>query len=193
MGYTNTKAQLMTVPPYIAGAISAVTFSRLSDKFYWRMPFIAGPLLIMTIGYSIIISLHGALEDNVGVALFAVIFACIGMYPIHPATVTWISNNLTPSNRRAIGAAYCICIGNIGGIVGSYMYFEEESPQYYTGFGLSLALGGSACMLALLLELSFWWGNKRKGKYSEQEVREKYTDQQLLDMGDKSPLFKYTL
>ncbi|KAL4897490.1 major facilitator superfamily domain-containing protein [Aspergillus ambiguus] len=193
MGYTNTNAQLMTVPPYIAGAISAVTFSRLSDKFYWRMPFIAIPLAIATVAYSIIISLHGKLEQHVGVALFAVILACIGFYPIHPATVTWISNNLTPSNRRAIGSAFCICIGNIGGIIGSYMYIEEESPKYYTGFGLSLALAGTGLILVLLLELSFFLGNKKKGRFSEEEVREKYTDQQLLDMGDKSPLFKYTL
>lgn len=193
MGYTNTNAQLMTVPPYIAGAISAVAFARLSDKFYWRMPFIAIPLVMVTVAYSIIVSLHGQLEQNVGAALFAVILACAGFYPIHPATTSWISNNLTPSNRRAIGSAFCICIGNIGGIIGSYMYLEEESPEYYTGFGLSLALGGTGLILVLLLELSFFMGNKKKGKVSEQEVREKYTDHQLLEMGEKSPLFKYTL
>lgn len=38
-----TNAQLMTVTPYIAGAISAVFFSILSDSFYWRMPFVAIP------------------------------------------------------------------------------------------------------------------------------------------------------
>jgi hypothetical protein len=35
-GFENTNAQLMTVPPYVAGAISAVVFSTLSDRFYWE-------------------------------------------------------------------------------------------------------------------------------------------------------------
>ncbi|KAL3473593.1 major facilitator superfamily domain-containing protein [Aspergillus californicus] len=193
MGFEDTSAQLMTVPPYVAGAISAVFFSTLSDRFYWRMPFVVAPLALVTIGYAVIISLDGKLEENVGPAFFAVILTCIGIYPIHPATTSWTANNLAPSSRRAIGLAFNICIGNIGGIIGSYMYLESENPKYYTGFGLSLALGGSALIVALLLEVSFVWANRRKASMSEAEVRGRWTDDELLAMGDKSPLFKYTL
>ena len=192
MGFTSTNAQLMTVPPYVAGAISAICFSMLSDRFYWRMPFVAVPLTII-IGYSIIISFHGALAENIGPAFFAVILTCIGIYPTHPATSSWTANNLAPANRRAIGLALNICIGNAGGIIGSFMYLDSEAPKYYTGFGLSLALGGSALFLVLFLELSYVWGNRRKAKMAEGEIRERYSEEQLLDMGDKSPLFKYTL
>lgn len=183
----------MTVPPYIAGAISTIILAFLSDKFYWRMPFVVTGLSLIVVAYSIIISLHGKLEENLGLSMFAVIVACMGIYPLHPTTTSWSSNNLTPSNRRAIGVAFNIAFGNIGGILGSFMYLEEENPAYYTGFGLSLALGGVSLFLALILELSFVWGNKKKSKISEDEVREQYTEQQLLDMGDKSPLFRYTL
>ena len=193
MGFTSTNAQLMTVPPYVAGAISAICFSMLSDRFYWRMPFVAIPLTIIVIAYSIIISFHGALAANVGPAFFAVILTCIGIYPTHPATSSWTANNLAPANRRAIGLALNICIGNAGGIIGSFMYLDSEAPQYYTGFGLSLALGGTALFLVLFLELSYVWGNRRKDKMAEGEIRERYSEEQLLDMGDKSPLFKYTL
>lgn len=193
MGFTNTNAQLMTVPPYVAGAISAVFFCVLSDRFYWRMPFVAIPLTIIAIAYSIIISFHGALEAYVGPAFFAVILTCIGIYPTHPATSSWTANNLAPANRRAIGLAYNICIGNAGGIIGSFMYLDSEAPQYYTGFGLSLALGGTALFLVLLLEASYVWANRRKEAMSEAEVKESYSEEQLLDMGDRSPLFKYML
>jgi hypothetical protein len=45
-----------------------------------------------------------------------------------------------------------------------------------------------------LLELSYKWGNSRKARMTEEEVRAKYTDEELLDMGDKSPLFpRYAL
>lgn len=35
--------------------------------------------------------------------------------------------------------------------------------------------------------------NKKREHIREDEVRAKYTDEQLTDLGDKSPLFKYTL
>lgn len=193
MGFTNTHAQLMTVPPYVAGALSAIFFSKLSDRFYWRMPFVAIPLALVTIAYSIIISFHGHLKEHVGPAFFAVILTCMGIYPIHPATTSWTANNLASSSSRAIGLAFNICIGNIGGIIGSCMYIDSESPEYYTGFGLSLAFGGSGLLVALLLELSYIYGNREKARIPEAEIRERYTDDQLLAMDTKSPLFKYTL
>ncbi|KAB8214644.1 putative MFS transporter [Aspergillus novoparasiticus] len=193
MGFTNTNAQLMVAPPYIAGAISAICFSKLSDRFYWRMPFVAIPLMIFTIGYSIVISFHGQLKENIGPSYFAMILVCMGLYPTHPATASWLANNLAPSGRRAIGLALSICIGNSGGVIGSYMYMDEEAPTYYTGFGLSLAFGGSGLIVALLLELSYIYANRKKANESEAEIRERYTDDELLAMGDKSPLFKYTL
>ncbi|OGE47842.1 hypothetical protein PENARI_c036G12525 [Penicillium arizonense] len=193
MGFEGTNAQLMTVPPYVAGAISAVFFSTLSDRFYWRMPFVVAPLLLIVTGYSIIMGLKGQLQAHIGPGFFAIILTCMGIYPTHPATTSWTMNNLAPSNRRAIGSAFNICVGNIGGIIGSYMYLDREGPTYPTGFGLSLAFGGSALVAALILEISFVYANKLNGMMSESEIRDAYSDEQLLEMGDKSPLFRYTL
>ncbi|KAJ4357249.1 uncharacterized protein N0V89_001824 [Didymosphaeria variabile] len=193
MGFSNTNAQLMSVPPYVAGAISSIFFARLSDRFFWRLPFVAMPLSLIFIGYSIIISFHGDLGGHIGPAIFGIILTCMGIYPIQPAASSWAANNLAPSSRRSIGVAFNICVGNIGGVIGSYMYLDSEKPTYYTGFGLSLAFGASMFIVAFLLELSYKWGNHRKESIGEDEVRAKYTDQQLMDMGDKSPLFKYVL
>ncbi|KAJ5129824.1 uncharacterized protein N7515_005863 [Penicillium bovifimosum] len=193
MGFKDTNAQLMTVPPYVAGAISAVFFSKLSDRFYWRMPFVAAPLLLIIIGYSIIVGLKGDLQANIGPGFFAIVLTCMGIYPTHPATTSWTLNNLAPSNRRAVGSAFNICVGNIGGIVGSYMYLDREAPAYPTGFGLSLAFGGTAFLAAVIVEVSWVYANRKNAAMTEMEIRETYTDDQLLEMGDKSPLFKYTL
>ncbi|KAH7353168.1 major facilitator superfamily domain-containing protein [Pyrenochaeta sp. MPI-SDFR-AT-0127] len=193
MGFNNTNAQLMTVPPYVAGAISSIVFAKLSDRFYWRLPFVAIPLSFIAIGYAVVISFDGNLKANIGPAFFAIILTCMGIYPIQPAGSSWASNNLAPASRRAIGIAFNNCVGNIGGVIGSYMYLESEKPKYFTGFGLSLAFGATGIINAVILELSYKWGNSKKARLSEEEVRAKYTDEQLLDKGDKSPLFKYTL
>ncbi|KAK8044079.1 hypothetical protein PG993_004103 [Apiospora rasikravindrae] len=42
MGFTSAKAQLLTIPPYICGAVSAWAIAVFADKHKWRMPFIVG-------------------------------------------------------------------------------------------------------------------------------------------------------
>ncbi|KAI0149449.1 major facilitator superfamily domain-containing protein [Pestalotiopsis sp. NC0098] len=191
MGFTNTNAQLMTVPPYIAGAISAIFFARLSDHFYWRMPFVAIPLAMIAVGYSIIISFKGDLPGHVGASMFAVILACMGIYPVQPAGSSWAANNLAPSSRRAVGVAFVIATGNIGGIIGSYMFFDSESPSYFTGYGLAIAFGVTGMLMSFVLEITYVMSNKKRAKMSELDIRSKYSEDELFRMGDKSPLFRY--
>ena len=194
MGFTNTSAQLMTVPAYVAGALSSIFFAKLSDHFHWRMPFVVIPMGLITIGYSVVMGFGGILSGSrVGPGYFALVLTCMGIYPVQPAGSSWAANNLAPSSRRAIGVAFNICIGNIGGIIGSYMYLDVEAPQYETGYGLSLAFGASGMLVAFVLEASYKWGNARKAKFTEDEVRSEYTEHELLRLGDKSPLFKYVL
>ena len=85
MGFSTTVAQLVSAPPYVAAAFTAVAFAMISDRFYWRMPFVATPLMLVTIGYSIVISLKGALADNKAVGYFAIVLAVMGIYPIQAA------------------------------------------------------------------------------------------------------------
>ncbi|KAL2854095.1 major facilitator superfamily domain-containing protein [Aspergillus pseudodeflectus] len=192
MGFSTTNAQLTSAPPYVAAAISAIVFARLSDHFFWRMPFVIIPMLIVIVAYSIIISLKGELEAHMGVAYFAVVLAVIGIYPIQAAAASWNANNIAPASRRAIGIALMNCVGNVGGILGSFMYLESEKPKYYTGFGISLALGGTGVVVAALLEWSYKVANKRKAAVAE-EARVRFTEEELFDMGDRSPLFVHVL
>lgn len=92
-----------------------------------------------------------------------------------------------------MGIAFMICMGNCGGIVGSFIYLERESPKYPTGFGSSLAFAAAGICAAFTLESLFWSINKKNEKWSEDEIRRKYTEAQLEKMGDRSPLFKYHL
>lgn len=192
MGFSNTDAQLTSAPPYVAAAISAIVFAKISDRFFWRMPFVVAPMAIVTIAYSVIISLNGELQAKRAVAYFGVVLACVGIYPIQAAAASWNANNIAPSSRRAIGIALMNCVGNVGGIVGSFMYLERENPKYPTGFGLSLAFGASGLIVAFLLEWSYKHANAKKAKIAD-EAKAKYTEEELFDMGDRSPLFKHVL
>lgn len=193
MGFSNTQAQLLSAPPYVAGALAAVVSGYLSDRLRWRMPFVAVPCALVLVGYAIILSLDGALAAHIATAYAGIVIAVVGIYPIQPAAQAWNANNLAPAGRRAVGVGFVSTLGNLGSILGSFMYLDSEAPSYPTGFGLSLALGGAGLLLALLLEWGYERANGRKAGVTEDEVRARHTEAELLDMGDESPLFRYVL
>jgi hypothetical protein len=77
--------------------------------------------------------------------------------------------------------------------MGSYIFRNKEAPVYATGFGLSLALGASGVAAAFAAEFAYKMGNAKKARMTEEEVHATYTQDELLKMGEKNPLFKYTL
>jgi hypothetical protein len=107
--------------------------------------------------------------------------------------IAWTINNLAGPTKRAMGIAFMICMGNMGGIVGSFIFLEKEKPKYPTGFGSSLSFASAGIVAALLLEFLYWKINKRNERWSEEEVRRKYSEMELEKMGDRSPLFRYSL
>jgi nitrate/nitrite transporter NarK len=84
MGFTSTRAQLLTAPPYACGAISALVSSLLADRFTWRMPFIVSAQSLLVIAYSILFVKAADIESNVPLCYFSVFLACTGIYPILP-------------------------------------------------------------------------------------------------------------
>ncbi|KAL4779417.1 major facilitator superfamily domain-containing protein [Aspergillus varians] len=193
MGYTSATAQLLSMPPYIAGAISAYDFGLAADKLRWRMPIIVTGQALVIIAFCILFSLAENIHENIPACYFGVVLACIGLYPIIPGTNAWTSNNLAGARKQAMGIAFMISIGNTGGLVGSFIYIEREAPKYATGFGSSFAFAAAGMVASIILELRFWYVNRRNARMGREEIRRKYTDEELQVMGDRSPLFKYML
>jgi hypothetical protein len=122
-----------------------------------------------------------------------VFLACIGVYPILPGCNAWTINNLAGAEKRAMGIAFMICIGNLGGLPGCFIFLSGESPRYPTGFGTSLGFAAAGIAAALTLEFCYRAHNKRWEGVTVEEVRGKYGDEELDRLGNKSPLFKYAL
>ncbi|KAF3935179.1 hypothetical protein ABW20_dc0108955 [Dactylellina cionopaga] len=193
MGFTSATAQLLTIPPYSCGAISAYGFSVFADRKSWRMPFILVPQLCVIVAFAILFAKAADIKDNIALCYFAVCLSCFGMYPILPGVNAWNVSNVVSPTKRAISIGYLICMGNAGGIIGSYIYIEKEKPKYPTGFGASFAFAAAGIVAGLTLEYFLWSINKKNAKLTEEEIREKYTEEELERMGEKSPLFKYAL
>ncbi|CAE6383704.1 unnamed protein product [Rhizoctonia solani] len=55
LGYTNAKAQLMSVPPYACAGVVMLVVAKMSDRLRLRGPFVAGSLALSGVGYIILL------------------------------------------------------------------------------------------------------------------------------------------
>ena len=91
-----------------------------------------------------------------------------------------------------------IALGNLGGIIGSNIYLAKEKPAYHTGYGISIGFIGAGLIAAFTMLFSLSTINKKRERYIEENggpdgVVDKHGEQTLTEMGDRSPLFRYTL
>jgi hypothetical protein len=93
--------------------------------------------------------------------------------------------------------ALFISIGNMGSIMGSNIYLARQAPKYPVGFGVSMAMLCLAICMATFLRFAYAAENKKRdallAELGEEGVRAMYTEEQLVEMGDKSPFFRYSL
>jgi hypothetical protein len=83
--------------------------------------------------------------------------------------------------------------GNLSGVVGSNIFIAAESPHYWAGYGTCLGVSCAGIAATICLRRAYKRINAERDKISEEEIRAKYTEAQLLDLGDQSPYFRYTL
>jgi len=188
LGYTSSKAQLMTVPIYITAAILAVITAWASDRVGKRSPFIIGYLLLMIVGFSMCIS-----SSNPHVVYGGVFIAACAIYPAFPGNIAWLSNNLAGSYKRSAGMAIQIGIGNLGGAMASNFYRGKDKPRYRLGHGLELgfiSLGLVACGILLF---GYTTANKKRERKMADGVEEQYTNEELSSKGDRAITFRYMM
>ncbi|KAK3072726.1 hypothetical protein LTR53_006308 [Teratosphaeriaceae sp. CCFEE 6253] len=213
LGYSSANAQLLSIPIYVFAMLMVLIFAFWSEKVQQRSPFIMAGFAIAAVGFIGQLAIpHPGLPGLSYGFLFPV---AAGLYCPFIQIVTWIGeyrrevwsvvrsltsrlgNNLAPSSKRAVGMALLISVGNFGGIAGSNIFIAKQKPKYPAGFGTGLGISIAAIIMAFVLRLSCRRENERRRKMIEEEgedaIRARYGDQQLLEMGDKSPFFIYTL
>ncbi|RYP57974.1 hypothetical protein DL770_010536 [Monosporascus sp. CRB-9-2] len=189
MGYSGTKAQLFSVPPYAAGAIVTVIVGWYSDKTKWRGYCNIATVLVGTVGFIMLIA-----TDDAGVQYAGTFLGAMGIYPTVSNTLSWVVNNTEGSLKRAFAIGMIVGWGNLNGVVSSNIYLRGEKPRYWTGHGIVLGyqvvclLGGSIFMHVMLrLENNRRAAGRMNAKWEAKTEEEKYFS------GDKRPDFHYTL
>ncbi|KAH7131754.1 major facilitator superfamily domain-containing protein [Dactylonectria estremocensis] len=153
--------------------------------------------LLAIIGFVLAIASSGN-KDLAGLTYAGCFLACCGFFPAFPGVISWLANNLAGPYKRAVGMGLQISLGNTSGFMGSNTYRAQDKPAYRLGYGLSLGFMGAALLVALTMILALSDIIRRRQKYivknsGAQAVLNEVGEHNLTEMGDKSPLFRYTL
>jgi len=186
MGYTSTKAQLLSVPPYAGAAILTILVGLYADRTKRRglSNIVVGPIAI--VGFAMLLGSQNAHVKYAGTFLGA-----LGIYPCIANTISWVSNNIEGVYKRGIVLGFVIGWGNFNGIVSSNIFFQ--APKFTVGHATIIAylvvclLGGSALQTVLLRRENAARLSGRRNHLIEGLSKE---DQEKL--GDMRPSFIYT-
>ncbi|KAF7885429.1 uncharacterized protein EAF02_003938 [Botrytis sinoallii] len=187
LGYTTTKAQLLSVPPYVAAAILTVVIGFIADRTGQRGLCNITVSSLAIVGFSMLLA-----SEQPGVKYAGTFLGALGIYPCVANTISWISNNIEGSYKRGVVLGMMIGWGNICGIISSNIYFQK--PRYITGHTvfisfLSLFLLGGSTLLRFLLERE----NRKRIRGERDAWVEGLNETEKKALGDKRPDFLYTL
>ncbi|KAI5918373.1 major facilitator superfamily domain-containing protein [Camillea tinctor] len=188
-GWTAVDAQVHTIPVYAVSAVAMLTVAWLSDRLRHRYGFIMLGCVISTAG-CIILLVQDGLSRNI--KYFALFLVSMGGFTGTPMALAWLANNVSGHWKRAFSSGIQVTLGNIAGIVASNIFLPREAPHYRTGYRVAIAmtwfggLAATALFAGLLIE-------NRKRDAGERDNRLTHPKEELENMGDYHPSFRFTL
>jgi sugar phosphate permease len=194
LGYTADIAQLLTVPIYITACACSIFVCFMSDRAASsgrsRSPYVFFPMCAILVGF--IMALAGSAAGDVpGVVYAGVFIAACGIYSAFPGNVVWISNNLAGSYKRSAGMAFHIGVGNLAGAMASNFYRAQDKPKYLLGHGLELGFVALGLIAVVVLRVSYGKINRERNRDADGSPQ--LSDEELSNLGDKAPTFRYML
>jgi len=187
LGYTSTKAQLLTVPPYAAAAVLTITVGFIADRTRQRGLCNIAVSFLGIAGFGMLLG-----SERPGVKYAGTFLGALGIYPCIANTISWVSNNTEGVYKRGVVLGFVIGWGNLNGIVSSNIY---RSPPKFTaghatimGYMIVFLLGGSITMHLLLRREN---AARRAGK--RDHWVEGMSEKEAETLGDQRPDFYYTL
>lgn len=126
-GYSPIRTQLFSVPPWAAAFCFSMLVAVLSDSTRHRFLFTLIPICISIAGFAMVMTIN----YNHPVEYGALFLITSGTYSAMPIIVCWFTMNLGGHHRRAVGSAWQIGFGNIGGIIATYSFQQSDAVNFY--------------------------------------------------------------
>ncbi|KAL1630898.1 hypothetical protein SLS56_004711 [Neofusicoccum ribis] len=185
--YSTAMVQVMTIPCYCAGGIVSLFVAYASDRLQFRGGIAAGMGLISCTGYVILLSTDDSSAGYAGCFLIP-----LGIYTMSGLSLTWLTTNNPRYGKRVTAVAMGTMSVNCGGIMMSYIYPKDEGPRYHRGHAITLSLTLVSISTIAFLSWYFARANRRRAAGKEDYKIAGMTDEQIKELGDRSPRFVYT-
>ena len=98
--------------------------------------------------------------------------------------------NLGGHHRRAVGTAWQIGFGNIGGIIATYSFLQKDAPEFRPGYGISIGFACLSIASCCLYGLSVMWQNRKRDRAGRDLG---LGESEKLALGDLNPEYRYLL
>ncbi|KAL8955323.1 MAG: hypothetical protein Q9193_006783 [Seirophora villosa] len=184
--WSTVYVQALTVPCYIWSAFAYFAAGYASDKLQHRASFGILASLVSIVGHVMLVAGNGVAVPYVG--CFAI---ASGIFTASGIAVVWMPSNLPRYGKRSTAVGMQLMIGTSAGIAAPYLYPTGDAPRFVMGHAVTAALMGLCAVINGLL----WWSllniNKTRAAGKEDYKIEGLTDEQIDEMGDKSPKFIY--
>ncbi|KAI9148333.1 hypothetical protein HJFPF1_12161 [Paramyrothecium foliicola] len=184
MGYSGQEAQLMSVPPYVFGAIICVTIATLSDRFRCRGFFFMAILApCIFIGFTL-----NQFASSVAARYFGLFLAVAGAFTASPLLLSWSVDNNSGPAVKAVAAAYSIGFGGCGQLLSTWTYRAAEAPEYVTGHSINMG----AAVVLLIAAATHTWYALAENKKRMAGMRDNRLRDDPEGLGHSHPLFRFT-
>lgn len=186
LGWTDTKAQLMSVPPYVAACLMAIAIAYASDKTQQRGIWLAAFSCLAAVGFAIL-----RWVETPNIRYMALYFVTVGAFPGGPGFLSWAMNNSAGPAVRAVTSGYVVTLGTIGGIVATWTYVQADRPRYYTGHSINLGGQLAVVVLAIFGIIYCAYENRVRAAGKRDYRLEGLTEEEQEQLGNRHPHFRY--
>jgi len=146
LGFSTTISLLMAAPPWLFASIVCLVNALNADRTGERFFHIAGWWWVVILGY--IISLSTMVVGGRYVSMFLMASGYAGF----ALTMVWVSNAIPrPPAKRAAAIGLANGFGNIGNLIGSFIWKAQWGPEYHQSMIIALCALALSTILSLVI------------------------------------------
>ncbi|KAI0203627.1 MFS general substrate transporter [Astrocystis sublimbata] len=183
---TTVEKQLLTVPPYILGAIFVIATSLASWRYDRRAIFIAISAPLTMVGYALFLG-----SDDPRVRYAAAFLTAISAFSLGTLSNAQTSAVVVSDSSRSIAIATNAMFGNFGGLIATWSYLPFDAPDFKIGNGLNL--GTASLILVISIGQMLWmaWDNKKRETRDIEAELQKFSPEEIESLEWKHPGFRW--
>ncbi|OSC96591.1 MFS general substrate transporter [Trametes coccinea BRFM310] len=193
LGYSGTRAQLMSVPPFAVAAVLSVITAFLADRFGQRGLNIIFFAMISLTGLAIF---YGKSPSHVDHIRYGSLFLLVpGTYCIGPPLGTWAANNSAPLIRRATALALLPVMTNLGSILSTWLLGAISPAPRYTSATITLLAFQVGIIACAVLNMLWLAKENRRKQYERDNIVpvDGQAEHDITGKGDDCIWFEYVM